>query len=259
MANLPRVWFYEIPQYASNEIPFSPESVRFYFWSLTNRILNNTMSSDFFFLLKILFVWLHWSSLLCSLFFTAMRGLLYLWWVGATLQLQCMGLWSCTLWALEWGVSSRGGRAQLPLGVWGLPRPAVVAAGPSCPSACGVFPDQRSWRPGPAAPRRVGSSQTRGQTAVPCTARCTPIHRTTREVPYLTSWADNKDRNNKFSKKIPPIKGNSVKNWWQLSYTFILNSFKHAVKLYIFLVYVSVSYEYFLQRNGNFKNDLTTS
>ena len=162
MANLPRVWFYEIPQYASNEIPFSPESVRFYFWSLTNRILNNTMSSDFFFLLKILFVWLHWSSLLCSLFFTAMRGLLYLWWVGATLQLQCMGLWSCSLWALEWGVSSRGGRAQLPLGVWGLPRPGVRLLSPALQGALpSTGPPGKSltWLPGQITKTEITNSQ----------------------------------------------------------------------------------------------------
>ena len=42
---------------------------------------------------------------------------------------------------------------------------------------------QQLWLTGPAAPRHVGSSQTRARTHVPCTGRQTPNHCATREAP----------------------------------------------------------------------------
>ena len=55
------------------------------------------------------------------------------------------------------------------------------------PSRCGAqAPDaqaQQPWRTGPAAPRHVGSSQTRARTRVPCVSRQTLNHCATREAP----------------------------------------------------------------------------
>ena len=45
---------------------------------------------------------------------------------------------------------------------------------------------QQLWLTGPAAPRHVGSSQTRARTRVPCTGRQTPNHCATREA--LCLW-----------------------------------------------------------------------
>ena len=42
---------------------------------------------------------------------------------------------------------------------------------------------QQLWLTGPAAPRHVGSSQTRARTRVPCISRQTPKHCATREAP----------------------------------------------------------------------------
>ena len=42
---------------------------------------------------------------------------------------------------------------------------------------------QQLWLTDPAAPRHVGSSQTRTRTRVPCIGRQTPNHCTTREAP----------------------------------------------------------------------------
>ena len=57
-------------------------------------------------------------------------------------------------------------------------------------SRCGAqAPDaqaQQLWLTGPAAPRHVGSSQTRARTRVPCIGRPTPNHCATREAPC--SW-----------------------------------------------------------------------
>ena len=54
-------------------------------------------------------------------------------------------------------------------------------------SRCGAqAPDaqaQQLWLTGPAAPRHVGSSQTRARTRVPCIGRQTPNHCATREAP----------------------------------------------------------------------------
>ena len=56
------------------------------------------------------------------------------------------------------------------------------------PPRCGAqAPDaqaQQPWLTGPAAPRHVGSSQTRARTRVPCTGRQTPNHCATREAPF---------------------------------------------------------------------------
>ena len=53
-------------------------------------------------------------------------------------------------------------------------------------SCCGAqAPDmqaQQLWLTGPAAPRHVGSSQTRARTHVPCIGRQTPNHCATRET-----------------------------------------------------------------------------
>ena len=58
-------------------------------------------------------------------------------------------------------------------------------------SCCGAqAPDaqaQQLWLTGPAAPRHVGSSQTRARTRVPRIGRQTPNHCATREAPsFLT-------------------------------------------------------------------------
>ena len=58
--------------------------------------------------------------------------------------------------------------------------------GPSCCRA--QAPDaqaQQLWLTGPAAPRHVGSSQTRARTRVPCIGRQTPNHCATREAHYV--------------------------------------------------------------------------
>ena len=56
------------------------------------------------------------------------------------------------------------------------------------PSRCGAqAPDaqaQQLWLTGPAAPRHVGSSQTRARTRVPCISRQTPNHCATREARF---------------------------------------------------------------------------
>ena len=56
-------------------------------------------------------------------------------------------------------------------------------------SRCGAqAPDaqaQQLWLTGPAAPRHVGSSQTRARTRVPCIGRQTLNHCATREAPRL--------------------------------------------------------------------------
>ena len=69
-------------------------------------------------------------------------------------------------------------------------------------SCCGAqAPDaqaQQLWLTGPAAPRHVGSSQTRARTRVPCTGRRTPNHRATREAPagrFLTTVPPGKSPN----------------------------------------------------------------
>ena len=66
-------------------------------------------------------------------------------------------------------------------------------------SCCGAqAPDaqaQQLWRTGPAAPRHVGSSQTRARTRVPCIDRQTLNHCTTREAPgisYVLNIIDSK-------------------------------------------------------------------
>ena len=58
--------------------------------------------------------------------------------------------------------------------------------GPCCCRA--QAPDaqaQQLWLAGPAAPRHVGSSQTRARTRVPCTGRQTPNHCATREARHF--------------------------------------------------------------------------
>ena len=52
-------------------------------------------------------------------------------------------------------------------------------------SCCGAQA-QQLWLTGPAAPRHVGSSQTRARTRVPCISRRTPNHCATREAPPFT-------------------------------------------------------------------------
>ena len=54
-------------------------------------------------------------------------------------------------------------------------------------SSCGTQAQWLSYM-GLAAPRHVGSSQTRDQTGVPCTARWIPNHWATRETQILYKW-----------------------------------------------------------------------
>ena len=57
-------------------------------------------------------------------------------------------------------------------------------------SCCGAeAPDAQAQQlrlTGPAAPRHVGSSQTRARTRVPCIGRQTPYHCATREAPICS-------------------------------------------------------------------------
>ena len=80
-------------------------------------------------------------------------------------------------------------RAFSSCGKWG---PLFIAArGPLTvtTSCCGAqAPDAQAeqlWLTGPAAPRHVGSSQTRARTRVPCIGRQTLSHRATREAPSV--------------------------------------------------------------------------
>ena len=77
--------------------------------------------------------------------------------------------------------SSCGKRGSLFIAVRG---PLTIAA---TLVACGAqAPDaqaQQPWLTGPAAPRHVGSSQTRARTRVPCIGRQTFNHCATREDP----------------------------------------------------------------------------
>ena len=61
------------------------------------------------------------------------------------------------------------------------------------PSRCGAqAPDaqaQQLWLTGPAAPRHVGSSETRARTRVPCTSRQTLNHCATREALHLCLYS----------------------------------------------------------------------
>ena len=78
-------------------------------------------------------------------------------------------------------LSSRGKRGPLFIAVR---RPLTIAASP-----CGAqAPDaqaQQPWLTGPAAPRHVGSSQTRARTRVPCIGRQTLNHCATREALFV--------------------------------------------------------------------------
>ena len=69
---------------------------------------------------------------------------------------------------------------------------ATLHRGPRASHYCGLSccgaqaPDaqaQQLWLTGPAAPRHVGSSQTRARTRVPCISRQTLNHCATREAP----------------------------------------------------------------------------
>ena len=66
------------------------------------------------------------------------------------------------------------------------PHPRAQASHHRGLSRCGAqAPDaqaQQLWLTGPAAPRHVGSSQTRARTRVPYTGRQTPNHCATREA-----------------------------------------------------------------------------
>ena len=86
------------------------------------------------------------SSFLCE-------GLLQLWQAGATLH--------------------RGARASCYRGL------------PCCGAQAPDAQAQQLWPTGPAAPRHVGSSQTRAWTRVPCIGRRTPNHCATREAPII--------------------------------------------------------------------------
>ena len=114
------------------------------------------MAFLFFFNFIYLFIYLFiygcvWSSFLCE-------GFLQLWQAGATLH--------------------RSARASHHRGL----------------SRCGAqAPDaqaQQLWLTGPAAPRHVGSSQTRARTRVPCISRQIPNPCATREVLYSGFLSD---------------------------------------------------------------------
>ena len=82
-------------------------------------------------------------------------------------------------------LSSRGKRGPLPTAVRGPLTIGLSCCGAQAPDAQA----QQLWPTGPAAPRHVGSSQTRARTRVPCTGRQTLNHCATREalmLPFLT-------------------------------------------------------------------------
>ena len=75
--------------------------------------------------------------------------------------------------------SSCGKRGPLPIAVRGpLHYRDLSRCGAQAPDAQA----QQLWPTGPAAPRHVGSPQTRARTRVPCISRQTPNHCATREA-----------------------------------------------------------------------------
>ena len=75
----------------------------------------------------------------------------------------------------KWGPLSIAVRGPLTIAA------SLVADGAQAPDAQA----QQLWLTGPAAPRHVGSSQTRARTRVPCIGRQTPNNCATREAPYI--------------------------------------------------------------------------
>ena len=75
--------------------------------------------------------------------------------------------------------SSRGKRGPPFIAVRGPPTIVASRCGAQAPDAQA----QQLWPTGPAAPRHVGSSQTRARTRVPCVSRQTLNHCATREAP----------------------------------------------------------------------------
>ena len=76
--------------------------------------------------------------------------------------------------------------ATLHRGAWACHYRGLSCCGAKAPDAQA----QQLWLTGPAAPRHVGSSQTRARTRVPCIGRQTLNHCATREaqcVPFLKS------------------------------------------------------------------------
>ena len=78
--------------------------------------------------------------------------------------------------------SSCGKRGPLFIAVRG---PLTIAASPAAEHRAPDAQAQQLWLTGPAAPRHVGSSQTRARTCVPCIGRQTLNHCATREAQQL--------------------------------------------------------------------------
>ena len=85
-------------------------------------------------------------------------------------------------------VAASGGHSSSRRGGRSSSRCAGLSPSRLPPPRCGAqAPDaqaQQPWLTGPAAPRHVGSSQTRARTRVPCISRQILNHCTTREAPY---------------------------------------------------------------------------
>ena len=73
-------------------------------------------------------------------------------------------------------------------------RPLTIAGLSRCGAQAPDAQAQQLWLTGPAAPRHVGSSQTRARTRVPCIGRRTPNHCATREA--LISYFKKKKKEN---------------------------------------------------------------
>ena len=72
---------------------------------------------------------------MAALVFTAVRRLALVAVSRSYSSFWCMDLWSCGLRTLEWGFSSRSSWAQLPLGMWDLPRPGIKLLSPALQGA----------------------------------------------------------------------------------------------------------------------------
>ena len=100
-------------------------------------------------------------------------GLIYLF-IFISLFLTVSGLRLCAR-----AFSSCGKRGPLIIAVRGpLHHRGLSRCGAQAPDAQA----QQPWPTGPAAPRHVGSSQTRARTRVPCISRQTPNHCAAREA-----------------------------------------------------------------------------
>ena len=108
-------------------------------------------------------------------FFRNSRSFIYLFMTVLCLRFCARALSSCGKWGPLF-IAVRG-----PLTIAASHHRGLSRCGAQAPDAQA----QQLWLTGPAAPRHVGSSQTRARTRVPCTGRQTLNHCATREAHYL--------------------------------------------------------------------------